>query len=147
MTRATTNSWNFLHSRTFPQPSRDMPLPGNVNPVDRFQRAAYYLAMLPKAQTTRQAVASVMAIIRNVSVPFGSALLRVRDLQHRIPHSHRPDAARSTTSSLTTSPNVIWIELDGLDLTEGADPQAIDPYDESLIGNVTARFTPHQSAF
>jgi penicillin V acylase-like amidase (Ntn superfamily) len=48
---------------------------------------------------------------------------------------------------LTTSPNTIWIHLDGLDLTQGAQPLAIDPYDESLIGDVTSRFTPHQSAF
>jgi hypothetical protein len=47
---------------------------------------------------------------------------------------------------LTTSPN-IWIELDGFDLTEGAQPQAIDPPDESLIGDATSRFTPRQMAF
>uniref|UniRef100_UPI0021F35D79 linear amide C-N hydrolase n=1 Tax=Mycolicibacter minnesotensis TaxID=1118379 RepID=UPI0021F35D79 len=53
-------------------PSRDMPLPGNVNAVDRFQRASYYAALLPEPTDTRQAVASVMAIMRNVSVPFGA---------------------------------------------------------------------------
>ena len=49
-----------------------MPLPGNVNAVDRFQRAAYYSALLPTPTSQRQAVASVMAIMRNVSVPFGA---------------------------------------------------------------------------
>ena len=52
-----------------------MPLPGNVNAVDRFQRAAYYSAYsagLPTPTSQRQAVASVMAIMRNVSVPFGA---------------------------------------------------------------------------
>lgn len=49
-----------------------MPLPGNVNAVDRFQRTAYYSALLPTPTSQRQAVASVMAIMRNVSVPFGA---------------------------------------------------------------------------
>ena len=34
----------------------------------------------------------------------------------------------------------------GLNLIEGAQPQAIDPYDESLTGNVTSRFTLRQMA-
>ncbi len=57
----------------FSHPSREMPLPGNVNPVDRFQRAAYYSALLPKPGSQREAIAGVMAIMRNVSVPFGGA--------------------------------------------------------------------------
>jgi choloylglycine hydrolase len=136
----------LLARRDFSRPSRDMPLPGNVNPIDRFQRAAYYLAMLPKTETTRQAVASVIAIMRNVSVPFGAPYgefgiynteyRTVTDLTQKI-----------YFFELTTSPNVIWIELDGFDLTEGADPQVIDPYDESLTGDVTCRFTPRQLAF
>jgi hypothetical protein len=52
--------------------SFEMPLPGNINAVDRFQRAAYYSALLPEPVDERRAVAGVMAIIRNVSVPFGA---------------------------------------------------------------------------
>jgi len=47
-------------------------LPGNVNPVDQFQRAAYYSALLPNPGSQRQAVAGLMAVMRNVSVPFGA---------------------------------------------------------------------------
>ena len=136
----------LLSQQDFSQPSREMPLPGNVNAIDRFQRAAYYLALLPKPQTTRQAVAGVMAIMRNVSVPFGAPYgefgvydteyRTVSDLDHKIYYFE-----------LTTSPNVIWMNLDGLDLTEGAQPVAIDPYDDSLTGDVTSRFAPHESAF
>ena len=39
----------LLAEQDFSKPSRDMPLPGNVNAQDRFQRAAYYLALLPRA--------------------------------------------------------------------------------------------------
>jgi penicillin V acylase-like amidase (Ntn superfamily) len=136
----------LLSRQDFSHPSREMPLPGNVNPVDRFQRAAYFLALLPDAQTTRQAVAAVMAIMRNVSVPFGAPYgdFGIYNTEYRTV----TDLTRRTYFfELTTSANVIWTELDGLDLTDGADPQAIDPYDESLIGDVTSRFAPRQIAF
>jgi len=92
----------LLANQHFSHPSRDMPLPGNVNAVDRFQRAAFYAALLPKPETERQAVASVMAIIRNVSVPFGAPYgefgvynteyRTVTDLTHRTTFSSSPPA-------------------------------------------------------
>lgn len=136
----------LLSQQDFSHPSRDMPLPGNVNPIDRFQRAAYYLALLPEPRTVREAVAGVMAIMRNVSVPFGAPYgdFGIYDTEYRTVGDLTD---RVYFFELTTSPSIIWIELDGLDLTEGADPQAIDPYDESLNGNVTSRFSPRQLAF
>jgi choloylglycine hydrolase len=123
-----------------------MPLPGNVNAVDRFQRAAYYSALMPKPETERQAVASVMAVMRNVSVPFGAPYgeFGVYNTEYR--------TVTDLTNlryffELTTSPNVIWVDFGTLDLPDGADPQAIDPYDETLIGNVTSRFAPRPLPF
>lgn len=48
---------------------------------------------------------------------------------------------------LTTSPNVIWANMDGLDLAGGGPALAVDPYDETLVGDVTGRFTPREMAF
>lgn len=134
----------LLAAHDFSHPSRDLPLPGNVNPVDRFQRAAYYQALLPEPSTERQAVAGVMAIMRNVSVPFGAPYgdfgvynteyRTVSDLTHRIYYFE-----------LTTSPSVIWVEFDKLPF--GPQPVAINPYDDSLTGNVTDRFTPSDIGF
>ena len=41
----------LLKNLDFSHPSSDLPLPGNVNPRDRFQRATYYAAMLPQPKT------------------------------------------------------------------------------------------------
>ena len=136
----------LLACQDFSHPSRDMPLPGNVNAVDRFQRAAYYSALLPKPRTEREAVASVMAIMRNVSVPFGApyAEFGVYNTEYRTVS----DLTRHIYFfELTTSPSTIWVRMDGLDFSEGAQPQAIDPYDESLAGNVTGRFAPRDIGF
>ena len=89
----------LLAAQDFSHPSRDMPLPGNVNAVDRFQRAAYYSALLPEPTDERQAVAGVMAIMRNVLGAVRRALRRIRRLQHRVPHGERPDPPHLLTSS------------------------------------------------
>jgi choloylglycine hydrolase len=49
-----------------------MPLAGNVNAIDRFQRATYFAALLPGTADARQGLAGVTAIMRNVSVTFGA---------------------------------------------------------------------------
>jgi penicillin V acylase-like amidase (Ntn superfamily) len=136
----------LLSKQDFSQPDLHMPLPGNVNAVDRFQRAAYYSALLPKPETERQAVASVMAIMRNVSVPFGAPYgefgvynteyRTVSDLTNRVYYFE-----------LTTSPNTIWVQFDGLNLTPGGDPVAVDPYDWTMVGDVTTRFTTTELTF
>ena len=123
-----------------------MPLPGNVNAVDRFQRAAYYSALLPEPSAQREAVASVMAIMRNVSVPFGApyADFGVYNTEYR---TVTDLTNRMYFFELTTSPNVIWVNMDGLDLTEGGPALAIDPYDDTLVGDVTDRFAAREIAF
>lgn len=137
---------SLLAALDFSHPSRDMPLPGNVNPVDRFQRAAYYTALLPKPAGERQAVAGVMAIMRNVSVPFGAPYgeFGVYNTEYRTV----ADLTHLTYFfELTTSPNTIWTQLSAHDFSEGAAVVAVDPYDESLAGNVNDRFTPRQIGF
>lgn len=136
----------LLAHQDFSHPSRDLSLPGNVNPVDRFQRAAYYSALMPEPQSVRQAVASVMAVMRNVSVPFGAPYgdFGVYNTEYRTVVDLTD---RMYFFELSTSPNVIWIGMEGLDLTEGAEPRCIDPYDDTLIGDVTDRFAPCAAPF
>ena len=136
----------LLSKQDFSHPSRDMPLPGNVNPVDRFQRAAYYSALLPTPSSQREAVASVMAIMRNVSVPFGAPYgeFGVYNTEYR---TVADLTNRMYFFELTTSPNVVWVRMDGLALAPGSPVLAVDPYDETLVGDVTERFTARDMAF
>lgn len=136
----------LLGKQDFSHPSREMPLPGNVNAVDRFQRAAYYSALLPTPTSEREAVAGVLAIMRNVSVPFGAPYgeFGVYNTEYR---TVTDLTNRRYFFELTTSPNVIWMDLDRLNLAEGAPTVAIDPYDYSLTGDVTDRFSPRELPF
>lgn len=129
----------LLKKQDFSKPRSDMPLPGNVNPVDRFQRAAYYSALLPEPKSEREAVASIFAIARNVSVPFGAPYKgfgiynteyrTVSDLTHK-----------RYFFELTTSPNVLWADLSKFDLAPGSPVMALKPDDIALTGDVSTKF-------
>lgn len=132
----------LLSKLDFSHPSSDMPLPGNVNPRDRFQRASYYLNLLPKPKTEREAIADVLAIARNVSVPFGAPYKNfgVYNTEYRTASDL---TNRRYFFELTTSPSVIWVNLEKMDLSPGASVLQLNPYDFSLDlnGNVDDKFT------
>lgn len=136
----------MLAEMDFSEPSSDTPLPGNVRAKDRFQRAAYYTSMLPKPENEQQAIAGVLAIARNVSVPFGAPYggFGIYNTEYR--------TAINITEGryffeLTTSPNVVWAELGKFDLSEGASVMTLDPNDISLAGDVTASFEKSDAPF
>jgi choloylglycine hydrolase len=135
----------LLKKQDFSKPSSDMPLPGNVNPVDRFQRAAYYKALLPEPKNEREAVASMFAIARNVSVPFGAPYkgFGIYNTEYR--------TVMNLTGlryyfELTTSPNVIWADLAKFDLAPGAPVMILNPDNVDLSGNVTGKFQKAEKA-
>jgi choloylglycine hydrolase len=127
----------LLAKQDFSKPSRDLPLPGNVSPIDRFQRAEYFRALLPEPSTEREAVAGVLAIARNVSVPFGAPYgdFGIYNTEYRTVANL---TSRRYFFELSTAPNVIWIDLGSLDLRPGAPVRVVDPYDTRLAGDVTA---------
>ncbi len=116
-----------------------MPLPGNVNPRDRFQRAAYYSAMLPEPKTEREAVAGVLAITRNVSVPFGAPYkgFGIYNTEYR---TVTDLTNQRYFFELTTSPNVIWADLAKFKLTPGAPVMLLHPDSITLSGDVSSKF-------
>lgn len=129
----------LLKEQDFSNPSSAVPLPGNVNAVDRFQRAAYWLAVLPDTESERKAVAGVLAILRNTSVPFGAPYkgFGVYDTEYRT-------AANLTNKryffELSTSPNVIWMDIRKFDLKRGAPAMTLDPDNINLSGDVSSKF-------
>jgi choloylglycine hydrolase len=129
----------LLEELDFSHPSAETPLPGNVDARDRFQRAAYYSAMLPEPASEREAAASVFSIVRNVSVPFGAPYrdLGIYDTEYRTVCDL---TNRRYFFELTTSPNVIWTELDQLNFSPDAQVIALDPDDIELSGDVSGSY-------
>jgi penicillin V acylase-like amidase (Ntn superfamily) len=130
---------SLLDGQDFSKPSSELPIPGNVNPVDRFQRAAYFSAMLPEPRDERAAAASLLSIMRNVSVPFGAPYddFGIYNTEYRtvIDLAHR-----RYFFELATTPNVVWAELDRFDLAAGQPVLVLDPDDIDLCGDVSDQF-------
>jgi penicillin V acylase-like amidase (Ntn superfamily) len=134
----------LLKAQDFSKPSSELPLPGNVNPRDRFQRASYFLAMFPKPKTNREGVASMFAIARNASVPFGAPYkgFGIYNTEYRTV----TDATnRLYFFELTTSPNVIWTDLNKLNFNAKAPVRTLNPDSMSLSGDVSGAYS-HASA-
>lgn len=104
----------------------DMPLPGSTLASDRFARASYYVGRLAPPETQIEAIAAMFSVIRNAAQPF------------RIPDPGKPDASQTiwqTVTDLTnrrfvfestTRPNIVWVDLDDVDLSEGAAQLKLD---------------------
>jgi len=121
------------------KPSREMPLPGNVAPTDRFVRATYYEGLLPQPKSEREAVAGMFSVMASVSVPFGAPYgefgiynteyRTVGDLTNRI-----------YFFQLTTVPSVIWAHLPKFDLAPGSPVMVLNPDNIELCGDETDAF-------
>jgi choloylglycine hydrolase len=136
----------LLKTLDFSHPSSDMPLPGNVNPRDRFARADYYMALLPQPKNEREAVAGVFAIARNVSVPFGApyAKFGIYNTEYRTVMNLTD---KRYYFEMSTTPNVIWANLLEMNLVPGSSAMILNPDSISLSGDVTDRFKAAKAAF
>jgi penicillin V acylase-like amidase (Ntn superfamily) len=97
----------------------DKRLPGTHEPGDRFVRGAYYVQHLPRPTTDREAVASLMSVMRNVSAPFGIA------------DPERPNVSTTVWRTITDltnrvlyfdsvlSPQIFWLDLEKMNFEAG----------------------------
>jgi choloylglycine hydrolase len=124
----------------FANATRSTPIPGNTDAKDRFIRANYYLNWLPEPKNTREAIASVLAVVRNVSVPFGAPNREPGSLYNTEYRTAMDLTTGKYFFEFTTAPNVIWMDLAKFDLAEGSPILLLDPNNINLVGDVTADF-------
>jgi penicillin V acylase-like amidase (Ntn superfamily) len=115
-------------------------LPGGIQADERFVRAAYTLKYLPKTSDPVQAAASMMSLMNNVSVPFGSPYSGVSGTYPTWYRSMIDPNARVYYVQTTITPNTFWVEMDKLDLSPGATPRKLSIFDEKLMGEASADF-------
>ena len=105
---------------------------------DRFVRASYFVRQLPPTTDPRQALAGVMSVMRNVSVPWGT------------PDPDHPNISPTWWRTLidqknriyyfdsALSPQMVWVNLNQIDFQPGSGQRAIRiEGNEALQGNVT----------
>jgi len=118
-------------------------LPGSTKAADRFVRAAYYLERLPEPDTEREAIAGVLSVLRNVSQPFGTAEPGEPNTSPTIWRTVADLTGGYYFYESTTSPNIIWVDLNKLDFSRGI--RKLDlASDLDRIGDVTGQFEPSE---
>jgi choloylglycine hydrolase len=100
-------------------------LPGSIQSPDRFVRGSYFLEQLPATSDPRQALAGVMSVMRNVSVPWGT------------PDPEHPNISPTWWRTLldqkngvyyfdsALSPQMVWLNLRRIDFKAGSGIRAI----------------------
>lgn len=93
----------------------------------------------PDWKSEREAIAGVMAIARNVSVPFGAPYggFGIYNTEYRTAMNL---TERNYYFEFANAPSVLWMSLSGFDLAAGAPVLMLDSDDVRLAGDVTGRF-------
>ena len=119
------------------------PLPGTAEAADRFVRGAYYLTKLPEEPSSYQeAVAGVLTVIRNMATPIGYNDPKAPNVSATQWRTIADLTNKRYYFEFTNMPNVVWIDLDDLNLKKGAPVQAFDlAADLEASGEVSAKFS------
>ncbi len=115
-------------------------LPGDVDPLSRFVRGAFFLKTLPAPKSRVEAIAGVLSVIRTDAVPFGAVDISGNETTDAWPTRWITVADLSNKVyyfNSTTSPNIVWIDFSYLDLKQGARQLTIDPTNLKLVGEIS----------
>jgi len=140
----------MLAKMDFTQPGQDTPVPGNISPQDRFQRAAYFSRFFPEPTNMQQAFATILAAIRSVSVPFGTPYNKLGDGFPVYNTEYRTvcDLTHGVYGfELTTTPNFFWVELADFLPEKTTSPRCLTPGGLDIAGDVSSQFKPAHPPF
>ncbi len=130
-------------------------LPGTSRASDRFARAWFginavpravdpdYIKAVPGGSLSAQAVASVMSVIRSVSVPLGISTPGQPNIASTIWRTVADSGSLVYYYDSATSPNTFWVELGKLDFTPGSGAKRLQLTDGKVYaGETSTLFEP-----
>jgi choloylglycine hydrolase len=144
MTNEPTYDKQIQNLRQYRSFGGDKPLPGERTPSDRFVRAAYYAAGLPRPANRAEGAAYTFSVIRNVSVPFGTGDPDKPNVASTIFRSVIDLTGGRYYFESTYAPNVVWIDYSKLDFATGTGEKELQVEKDifSLNGDVTGQLKP-----
>ncbi len=93
-------------------------LPGTNRAADRFVRASFYVNAIPQNVSQKESLASMLGVIRNVSVPLGISTLdqpNISSTRWRTLFDHKNQLYFFDS---VLDPSVFWVDLKSLDVSE-----------------------------
>jgi len=130
-------------------------LPGTSRPADRFVRASYYInaipgqpdpayiSAVPGRDLTAQSIASVLGVIRDISVPLGISTEGEPNVASTTWRTVSDQNSRVYYFDSATSPNTFWVDFSKLELAEGAAVKKLPVSGGEIYGGeVSEKFQP-----
>ncbi len=110
--------------------------------MDRFVRAAVYVNALPKPANQGEGAAYLLSVMRNTSVPFGLGDPEKPNISPTYFRTIMDLTGGRYYFESTLAPNVVWIDLNQLDFSNGLDEQQLQVEKKilQLHGDVTSQF-------
>lgn len=115
-------------------------LPGTNRASDRFVRAAFYIDAMSKTSDIRTALAGVLGVIRNTSVPLGISTPDKPNISSTLWRTLADHKNRRYYFDAVLSPSLFWVDLDKLDFKEGAPVLHLPLKDIVLGGEASGNF-------
>lgn len=120
-------------------------LPGTNRAADRFVRASFYIDAIPRTSDPQVAVASVLSVIRNASVPFGISSEEQPNISSTRWRSISDQKNLKYYFETTLTPNTFWVNLQDFDFSEGQPSKRLRVGTDGLYsGNTASLFEAHQ---
>ncbi len=129
--------WEGVNPREF--------MPGTVKATDRFVRASFYINAVEQTADARRAAAAVFSVIRQASVPWGISIADQPNLSTTRWRIVADQQDRRYYVESIISPSIFWVDLDSLDLSEGAQVMKLDlgvDIERVLAGETSGDFVP-----
>lgn len=118
-------------------------LPGTIRASDRFARAAFFIKAVPQTNDMFQAIASVLGVIRGVSVPLGITTPGQPNIASTYWRTISDHKNRIYYYDSATSPTVFWVPLEELEFKEGSPVMRLKLQDgQTYSGNASGKFEP-----
>ncbi len=116
-------------------------LPGTIRASDRFARASFLIGAIPKTSDMLQAVASVLGVIRGVSVPLGITTPGQPNIASTYWRTISDHKNRIYYYDSATSPTVFWVRLGDIDFKEGSPVKKLTLTEgKTYSGNTAEKF-------
>jgi penicillin V acylase-like amidase (Ntn superfamily) len=118
-------------------------LPGTNRAADRFARASFYINAAEQTADPREAVAAVLSVMRNVSVPRGISTPDQPNIASTIWRTVADQKNRVYFFEDTRSPGILWVKLADLDFSPDSGVRKLTLHGHpNLIGDQTKNFQP-----
>lgn len=101
-------------------------LPGTNRAADRFARASFYINAIEQPTDADMAVASVLSVIRNVSVPRGLSTPDQPNISSTRWRTVADHTGMRYFFESTASPNIFWVDLRKVDFSSAAGARRLE---------------------